>query len=726
MDPGTVLAIASLSFQVFGGCVKGFVLLSRAHNLGKDASLLQTMLNLEEYRFIQWARAVGLISDEEEEQEQEQTTSAEDTGTGTQAQSTDTIASNGDNKATDGTTTTIVRVSQKQKPQKTTSNTHTLDPRLNYALAAELMGQLERLLSADQLRNRYKLDLSEQPQQSTGKGVDDDPQSPVYTPITTTTTTTTTTTSATTGAAAATSTTNNLNKPLQRLVSDKLRKRILARAKLIQDDNHLPKRLWWAAVDKKKFEDMVKDVRILVDGLWALLDPIQRRDSSWLLNEVLARMVQLSKDVGELRALQGSTGVSGDVAAAVDLKMARIEINDPDPEPDRISSISPFSQTNPYRPPYQGQGQQQVEVQQYQYPPPPPPRYLPGGGGSGGGGNTMTATATNNSPKVVVDLQLPPINKSLLENVVPSTANSNVATGIYDKNPVWLEYKQVPQRMKGKLLSRVKGLAFLLSRVKHPSFHTLRCLGFFEDGDRFVFVYSYPETRHTQTQTFIETEKVKKVRLPPKSLNELIRENKTLKSPSVTTRLDIALKLANTLLILHTAGWLHKDLRSENVVFFDNDWSIPYVTGFSFSRQDSPAEISEQPSSEPQADIYRHPHALGEPSTSFQKYMDLYSLGLVLVELAEWKALKYIVKDCVDVRKQPTATYSVSLNDIAQVPKHLIDHEVKNGQVHYRMGDTYARQVGVCLNHGLSPLDAAPDTLRDLLDMVRSLENCRT
>ncbi|EHY53051.1 hypothetical protein HRR83_006108 [Exophiala dermatitidis] len=710
MDPGTVLAIASLSFQVFGGCVKGFVLLSRAHNLGKDASLLQTMLNLEEYRFIQWARAVGLISDEEEEQEQEQTTSAEDTGTGTQS-TTDTATSSTANKAKDGSgTTTIVRVSQKS-PRKT--NTTTLDPRLNYALAAELMGQLERLLSTDQLRKRYKLDLSEQPQQPTGKQVDDDnPLSPVYSPITTTTTATTT---SATGAptATATSTTNNPT-PLQRLVSDKLRKRILARAKLIQDDNHLPKRLWWAAVDKKKFEDMVKDVRVLVDGLWALLDPIQRRDSSWLLNEVLARMVQLSKDVGELRALQGSTGVSGDVAAAVDLKMARIEINDPDPETDRISGISGISllsqtqtqtqtQTNPYRPTYQGQ------QQQYQYP--PPPRYL--------SGNTMTAT---NSPKAVVESQLPPINKSLLENVVPSTANSNVATGIYDKNPVWLEYKQVPQRMKGKLLSRVKGLAFLLSRVKHPSFHTLRCLGFFEDGDRFVFVYSYPQTSIGDSSDAAQV----KTRSPPKSLNELIRENKTLKSPSVTTRLDIASKLANTLLILHTAGWLHKDLRSENVVFFDNDWSVPYVTGFSFSRQDSPAEISEQPSSEPQADIYRHPHALGEPSTSFQKHMDLYSLGLVLVELAEWKALKYIVKDCVDVRKQPTATYSVSLNDIAQVPKHLIDHEVKNGQVHYRMGDTYARQVGVCLNHGLSPLDAAPDTLQDLLDMVRSLENCRT
>lgn len=60
MDPGAALAVVSLVFQVFGGCVKGFVLLSEAHNLGRDAAYLRTMLNLEEYRFTQWAKTVGL------------------------------------------------------------------------------------------------------------------------------------------------------------------------------------------------------------------------------------------------------------------------------------------------------------------------------------------------------------------------------------------------------------------------------------------------------------------------------------------------------------------------------------------------------------------------------------------------------------------------------------------------------------------------------------------
>ena len=100
LDPGTALAVVSLTFEVFAGCVKGFVLLSTAHNLGKDASLLRTLLNLEEYHFTQWAVKVGLT-----------------------------------------------------KPDVR------LDPRLNQTLAADLMRQLEILLLTDKIRERYKMEL---------------------------------------------------------------------------------------------------------------------------------------------------------------------------------------------------------------------------------------------------------------------------------------------------------------------------------------------------------------------------------------------------------------------------------------------------------------------------------------------------------------------------------------------------------------------------------------
>src|SRR5208282_5911867 len=103
----------------------------------------------------------------------------------------------------------------------------------------------------------------------------------------------------------------------------------------------------------------------------------------------------------------------------------------------------------------------------------------------------------------------------------------------------------------------------------------------------------------------------------------------------------------------HRAGWLHKDLRSENVLFFlprensnikapESKISNPILVGFSFARFASPSEISEQPSADPKRDIYRHPSAMGEPSVSFNSTVDVYSLGTILVEIAEWRALKHI------------------------------------------------------------------------------------
>lgn len=281
MDPGSILAITSLSFQVFGGCVRGFTLLSRAHNLGKDASLLQTMLSLEEYRFVQWAREVGLISGDDDttstdtHAETDENTNTTDSSNNAQLDDNDTSTSMNYNAETstkvddpnDGintTTTTITTITPilttdkdgVPKEPRSVSGSLPLNPRLNQALASEIMAQLERLLTTDQLRKRYKLVLSETPR----PGSTDD-ESPTTTTSNTnkkhkTTTPTLLPTSTTTPISSGND--NSANVVLQKLVSDRLRTRILSRANLIQSESNLTKRLWWAAVDRKKFEEMVK------------------------------------------------------------------------------------------------------------------------------------------------------------------------------------------------------------------------------------------------------------------------------------------------------------------------------------------------------------------------------------------------------------------------------------------------------------------------------------
>ncbi|KAF7948278.1 uncharacterized protein EAE97_003689 [Botrytis byssoidea] len=616
MDPGTALAVVSLSFQVFGGIIQGFTLLAKARNLGRDATLLQTMLRVEESRFIQWAKAVGLLKDSDLQ-------SAESNGNDLEH---DTVTTQ------DGYGT----ISQSSIAAHSVLNEASLvqvqvDPRLNYTLASQLMAQLQVILTTDGLRQRYKLDLVEMP---------DTPAGPNTTSLIEKTETATTV--------------------LEKLVPDTLRQRILFRARLVQQKSHLPKRLWWAAVDKQKFENMVCDVRSIVNGLWNLLDPVQREDSSAMLRQILAGVIQVSQSVSELRALQQS-GVAGSnitpsyaddvVSLAADLKLTRIEIKD-------------------------------IEL--------------------AGKIEAPTTSAT-----------LTVMNRRMLTNVTQISINVNVAQGFYDGQPVWIEYKDVPQRLKSKLTSRVKNLALLLALTKNPSFHTLRCQGYLEEEARFVFIYQWPESSISQISG--ETRFAM-------SLTELIRDSKNFASISITDRLQVARELCKTLLAFHTAGWLHKDIRSDNVMFFrENGWSMPYVTGFSFARQDSPSEISEQPSQEPLEDIYRHPHALGEPSTSFQKHMDMYSLGLLLLELAEWKTLKHIVAKCVEVRKIDS-NVGVRLDSIAEIPKWLDKHVVATRKLNFRMGDIYADVAHTCLKYGMTSPDECPDTLPDLLRFVRNLE----
>lgn len=66
MDPlslaGIGVGIISVVFKLFASCIKGFVLLSSAHNMRRESSTLRCMLNLQELRLTKWARRAGLLA----------------------------------------------------------------------------------------------------------------------------------------------------------------------------------------------------------------------------------------------------------------------------------------------------------------------------------------------------------------------------------------------------------------------------------------------------------------------------------------------------------------------------------------------------------------------------------------------------------------------------------------------------------------------------------------
>ncbi|KAK1756147.1 prion-inhibition and propagation-domain-containing protein [Echria macrotheca] len=274
---------------------------------------------------------------------------------------------------------------------------------------------------------------------------------------------------------------------------------------------------------------------------------------------------------------------------------------------------------------------------------------------------------------------------------------------------VWIEWKdydrQRPEDLsppKDVILARVRKLAALLNhRPKPAAFRTPHCLGFFdkaaplttetEDEDianmRLGLVFERPRDDDLHTS------------LPPVSLRELLR---TDRRPRVTERVKLAHAISNCLLYLHAVNWLHKGLRSHNVVFFRTrsghvDYTKPYLSGFDFSRPARADEMTDVPGPGDDAEynLYRHPHAqstIGGERERFKKSFDIYSLGVLLVEIARWATVDSVLGiDMNAARGRPSIALRVRENLLG---------EQQIAELGACMGEVYENAARKCLEGG--------------------------
>src|SRR5256885_17127717 len=85
---------------------------------------------------------------------------------------------------------------------------------------------------------------------------------------------------------------------------------------------------------------------------------------------------------------------------------------------------------------------------------------------------------------------------------------------------------------------------------------------------------------------------------------------------------------------------------------------------------------------------------MGEPSLSFSALMDVYSLGTVMLEIAEWRALRYIVDSVADVGAE-----NVPISKLAEVQPFLLSSRGKGGpsKLRIKMGDICTSAYLMCL-----------------------------
>ncbi|CAG8983808.1 hypothetical protein HYALB_00006774 [Hymenoscyphus albidus] len=378
----------------------------------------------------------------------------------------------------------------------------------------------------------------------------------------------------------------------------------------LQKDTRIWKRLRWAAIDKEGMAFLLNDIRSLVDNLHELLETEDRKFMRSGMEAILRHVVSQTTDSSELaiieQLLSPRYGVRSKledsaIKTAASIKQKRLMLGfGEETSPDTASassstttlvpdSGSSFTQSNSRRP-------------------------SPGARRSNAG---MGISARG------------PLSYNLLRREMSMDSQTR-EVAIYDGKTVLVEWKTVERGLESKLKHRVKSLAALLQVIDCKTFHSLRCLGYLKDSNSGAYGYIF-QPPFENSNAFMSLHQVLNIDMLP-SLNE---------------RLTLAIVLTETVLQLHTSGWLHKGIRSDNILLFPKDSVIDlthsFLEGYEYARTDNPSELTEFAELQQEADLYRHRDLLKPDRSSFRKAFDLYALGCVLVEVGLWQNLTTIL-----------------------------------------------------------------------------------
>lgn len=275
--------------------------------------------------------------------------------------------------------------------------------------------------------------------------------------------------------------------------------------------------------------------------------------------------------------------------------------------------------------------------------------------------------------------------------------------GYYKGIQVWVEWRKngiwhfVQPRVSQDSVAELS--AWFEMKDDSASYHLCipHGLGYFEDEDmgRFGLVFKTPDWSSGRLTT----------------LNDLFRNtdsNGYVIKPSLSERIVAMRTISEALEQLHRVNWLHKDLRSPNILFLKDKisgkqvFTKPIVSGFQFSQPAAEEDPTERLPNNLAANMYRHPLIQKHAGRSkFRKSHDVYSLGLLLLEIAHWKCLDQILP--IDLNKS---------REVHAVRKRLLTegkwlHDVKSD-----VGDTIEQIIRSCLE-GPEAFGVSADLERD-------------
>lgn len=369
-----------------------------------------------------------------------------------------------------------------------------------------------------------------------------------------------------------------------------------------------PKRLLWATFDENAFKADLERIRSLTNFLHETLGDHQMKMLMETTRETYMAVLQLSKNIRQIKMVaEVAPGphVEDDDNASIFSQAETLVEGRYLPETSELSMVG-------------GTPQRGISVFEQL-------------------ANFRAVNASLYSSKTTLTLEAPVIDRAKDLTDELEVKGNHIVTAIYQKKNVWVEWKtyqrddaiETPTSLIYQISPKVKQdaerlVGLLRAKEKPAEFCVPDCAGYFDDAenDRFGFVY---EVRDKVLSTF-----------QPRSLLELLRG-----SPApLQARVALAQRLTTCLLYLHATNWLHKALRSASILFFSEtnnlNLSSPYISSFEYSRPDKNDATFVGAPEKTEWAIYCHPEYLGRPGP-FRKSYDIYSLGIILLEIAYWK-----------------------------------------------------------------------------------------
>ncbi|KAL2057526.1 hypothetical protein ABVK25_001910 [Lepraria finkii] len=188
----------------------------------------------------------------------------------------------------------------------------------------------------------------------------------------------------------------------------------------------------------------------------------------------------------------------------------------------------------------------------------------------------------------------------------------------------------------------------------------------------------------------------------PQSLRGLLLS--PIQEHPLNERFEVAKQLANSVMFVHNAQFVHKNISPETILLLRSESSVlgmPFLVGFEKFRL-ADGKTYHIGDSKWQQNLYRYPTRQGmRPGEDYRMQHDIYSLGVCLLEIGLWSS--FVRYDSGDQYPRPCPELAMAMDSQEKhfrtkpfdVKRTLID--LARRRLPSQMGQRYAEIVESCL-----------------------------